>query len=87
MKKLILSGGVFLALISISSCERSNNSENNTADDDKRVVSRDSVATEYEVTETVVEYDTTKKTKTVKAEVENDHDDKEEGVKVKKDRD
>lgn len=74
-------------MLSTSSCERTNNSDHNTADGDKRVVSRDSVATEYEVTETVVEYDTTKRTKTVKAEVENDHTDKDEVVKVRKDRD
>lgn len=75
MKKIIAAGLVALSSIGMMACERSNNSETSLeAEDNKVVVDRDSVATEYEVTETVVEYDTTTRTKTVDAEVENDND-------------
>jgi hypothetical protein len=88
MKKLFLGGGILLAVLCTTACERTKNNENETADDDKRVVKRDSVATEYEVTETVVEYDTTKKTKTVKADADADERDDDKGtIKVKKERD
>lgn len=75
MKKIIAAGIVVLSSVGIMACERTNNSETSLeAEDNKVVVDRDSVATEYEVTETVVEYDTTTRTKTVDAEVENDTD-------------
>ncbi len=69
MKKLLM-GGVLLTLMSTAACESNKTTENNTAEDNTRVVDRDSVATQYKVTETVVEYDTTTRTKTVDAEAE-----------------
>ncbi|WP_245590638.1 hypothetical protein [Adhaeribacter aquaticus] len=84
MKKIFFGSGLVLALLGTAACERTNKAESADAEDSKtRVVQRDSVATEYEVTETVVEYDTTQRTKTVKADVQNDKD----VIKVKKDRD
>ena len=68
MKKLIWASSMVLILFSTVACEKTKNTENaDTEDSTKRVVDRDSVATEYEVTETVVEYDTTQRTKTVEA--------------------
>lgn len=60
-------------LLGTVACENSKTTENESAADNTRVVDRDSVATQYEVTETVVEYDTTKRTKTVDREVEKDN--------------
>lgn len=72
MKKLFLNGGLVMALLASLACERTKNSEGNSDQegDNKRVVRRDSVATEYEVTETVVEYDTTQRTRKVKSDVD-----------------
>jgi uncharacterized lipoprotein NlpE involved in copper resistance len=68
MKKLIYAGAVVLGSLSLLACERTNDTTSLEAEEDNKVVvDRDSVATEYEVTETVVEYDTTTRTKTVDA--------------------
>lgn len=76
MKKIIFAGIVAIASFSMTACDRSDNTTENEADEDNKVVvDRDSVATEYEVTETVVEYDTTTRSKTVDAEIENDDKD------------
>ena len=82
MKKLLMGSGVLLALLGTAACERTKTAENESDGNDKRVVKRDSVATEYEVTETVVEYDTTKRVKKVEADVDRDAD-----AEVRKDRD
>lgn len=73
MKKIFVAGMVTLASMSMFACDRQDNDR--TTEDEGVVVDRDSVATEYEVTETVVEYDTTTKTKTVDADVDKDNDD------------
>ena len=52
-----------------------------TTEKEGEVVDRDSVATEYEVTETVVDSDTTKNTKTVKPEQDNDKRDNDKNEK------
>ena len=71
MKNIFFAGVVILGSLSLAACERTDKTTSLEADeeDNKVVVDRDSVATEYEVTETVVEYDTTTRTKTVDAEV------------------
>lgn len=69
MKKILVAGAVVLGTMGMFACD--NNNETVT-EDEGVVVDRDSVATEYEVTETVVEYDTTTRTKTVDADVELD---------------
>ncbi len=59
-----------MASLSLTACERTDRTTSLEAEEDNKVVvDRDSVATEYEVTETVVEYDTTTRTKTVDADV------------------
>ena len=64
-----------LGSVGFSACERSD--KHTTSTEDKSVVvDRDSVPTEYEVTETVVEYDTTTRTK--KVDVDKDHKDKDD---------
>ncbi|GAB3537037.1 hypothetical protein GCM10027443_28940 [Pontibacter brevis] len=71
MKKILYSGALVLATMSMMACERT---ESTTASEQKGVVvDRDSVATEYEVTETVVEYDTTKQTRTVTVDEEKEN--------------
>ena len=72
MKKLIIPCVVLAGMIGFTSCERTNNEENteDTLEDNKAVVDRDTIVTEYEVEETIVEYDTTTRTKTVEAELE-----------------
>ncbi|MCX2741519.1 hypothetical protein [Pontibacter anaerobius] len=76
MKKIILASAALVGSLSLAACE---NTEKTTSleneEDNTVVVDRDSVATEYEVTETVVEYDTTQRTKTVEAEVEDEDND------------
>lgn len=75
MKKIMLAGIVAMASMSLVACDRTDRTTNMEAkDDNKVVVDRDSVATEYEVTETVVEYDTTTRKKTVDADAERDID-------------
>ncbi|MCJ8165087.1 hypothetical protein MKJ04_09545 [Pontibacter sp. E15-1] len=69
MKKIVLGCALLLGFAGLAACESTERSDA-TVQDNKVVVDRDSVATEYEVTETVVEYDTTTRTKTVDA----DHD-------------
>lgn len=88
MKKHFLGGILILVLCCTAACDNTKKTEDDTAENDTRVVDRDSVATEYEVTETVVEYDTTKKKKTVSAEADkNERADEKADAKVKKDRD
>ncbi|OKL39599.1 hypothetical protein A3841_01240 [Pontibacter flavimaris] len=71
MKRIFLAGVVVVASLSLTACERSERTTSLEADEDNKVVvDRDSVATEYEVTETVVEYDTTTRTKTIDAEAD-----------------
>ncbi|WP_266205253.1 hypothetical protein [Pontibacter kalidii] len=70
MKRIFLAGVVAVASLSLTACERTDRTTSLEAEEDNKVVvDRDSVATEYEVTETVVEYDTTTRTKTVDADV------------------
>lgn len=71
MKRIFLAGAVGVFSLSLVACESSDKTTTLEAEEDNKVVvDRDSVATEYEVTETVVEYDTTTRTKTVDAEIE-----------------
>ena len=75
MKKIVYAGfGVLFATMGLVACE--NNRTGTTANDSdtERVVDRDSVATEYEVTETVVDYDTTTNTKKVDVDRDKDRD-------------
>ena len=72
MKKIILSGMLIVGAAGLFACERQNENTTASEEDNSVVVDRDSVATEYEVTETVVDYDTTTRTKKVDAETEND---------------
>jgi len=75
MKKIIAAGAVILGSLGMMACERTNNTDTSLeAEDNSVVVDRDSVPTEYEVTETVVEYDTTTRTKKVDADVDKDND-------------
>ena len=78
MKKILFAGVVLFGSLSLAACERTDKTTSLEAqeDDNKVVVDRDSVATEYEVTETVVEYDTTTRTKTVEADAAEDKDKK-----------
>ena len=70
MKKILFAGVVVFGSMSMVACDRTG--DGGTTEQEGVVVDRDSVATEYEVTETVVEYDTTKRTRTVEADPEND---------------
>ncbi|MEJ8802799.1 hypothetical protein [Pontibacter sp. H249] len=72
MKKILFAGIIIVGSTSLFACERTNTE--GTTEDEGVVVDRDSVATEYEVTETVVEYDTTTRTKTVDATEDNELD-------------
>jgi hypothetical protein len=65
MKKIFLAATVALGALTLTACDNNDTTTEHDADDNRVVVDRDSVATEYEVTETVVEYDTTQRTKTV----------------------
>lgn len=69
-----MAGVVVLGSLGMMACERTNNTTHSEGKDDNSVVvDRDSVATEYEVTETVVDYDTTTRTKKVDADVDKDN--------------
>ncbi len=74
MKKIIM-GIALVGTFGMASCERTNSTEDNetTLDDNKEVVDRDTIVTEYEVEETIVEYDTTTRTRTVDPDVEVDN--------------
>ncbi len=61
-----------LGSLSMMACERTD--KGSTAEEGV-VVDRDSVATEYEVTETVVQYDTTEQTRTVTVDEEEENKD------------
>jgi hypothetical protein len=74
MKKIIAAGALVLGTLSMFACERQNENTTDKEGEESVVVDRDSVATEYEVTETVVDYDTTTRTKTVDSEVDRDND-------------
>jgi len=79
MKKLVYAGAVVLGTLSLMACEQTNRT--GTTEKEGVVVDRDSVPTEYEVTETVVEYDTTKHTKTVKPDRDDDKKDNDKNEK------
>ncbi|MBC5992267.1 hypothetical protein H8S84_05395 [Pontibacter sp. SD6] len=68
MKKIFFAGAIVLGTMGMFACDNNNNEA--VTEDEGVVVDRDSVATEYEVTETVVEYDTTTRTKTVDVDEE-----------------
>lgn len=74
MKKILVAGVFVLGSVGMFACERQNDKTTESEGDNSVVVDRDSVATEYEVTETVVDYDTTTRTKTVDTDKENDRD-------------
>ena len=74
MKKILVAGIFVLGSLSMMACESRNDNSTSLEDDNSVVVDRDSVATEYEVTETVVDYDTTTRTKTVDTDAEKDRD-------------
>ncbi|TXK50520.1 hypothetical protein FVR03_04880 [Pontibacter qinzhouensis] len=78
MKNILLPGVFTLTAVFLFSCERQGSGDSATVmddDDSRRVVARDTIVTEYEVEETVVEYDTTTRTRTVNSEKERDRDD------------
>lgn len=77
MKKILLTGMVVLGTVGLFSCERTNKESDadTELEDNKSVVARDTIVTEYEVEETIVEYDTTTRKKTVDAEKDKDRDD------------
>ena len=71
MKKILLTGIAVLGTLSLFSCERTNNNtEGDNLGDNKSVVDRDTIVTEYDVKETIVEYDTTTRTRSVNADKE-----------------
>lgn len=72
MKKLLYTGALVLGTVGMMACEQTD--KGSTAEEGV-VVDRDSVATEYEVTETVVEYDTTQQTRTVTVDEEEENKD------------
>ncbi|WP_439882530.1 hypothetical protein ACSX1A_05045 [Pontibacter sp. MBLB2868] len=74
MKKIIFASAILLGTFSLGACDNNSEVTEEEVNDDKVVVDRDSVPTEYEVTETVVEYDTTTRTKTVDADIDEDID-------------
>jgi hypothetical protein len=65
MKKLFFASAAVLGMLSFSACDTK---KTGNKKGDETVVERDSVATEYKVTEKVVETDTTTRTKTVDAD-------------------
>lgn len=75
MKKIFLTGIAVLGTLSLFSCERTNKeAEGDNLGDNKSVVDRDTIVTEYDVKETIVEYDTTTRTRSVNAERERKQD-------------
>jgi hypothetical protein len=73
MKKILLAGAAVLGLLSFSACETK---KADTKENDETVVERDSVPSEYKVTEKTVEHDTSTTTKTVDADKDKDDDKK-----------
>ena len=74
MKKIMYAGfGMLFGTMALVACDNTNRT-GTTANETERVVDRDSVATEYEVTETVVDYDTTTNTKKVDVDRDKDRD-------------
>ncbi|WP_299986513.1 hypothetical protein [uncultured Pontibacter sp.] len=72
MKKILYAGfGLMFGMMGLVACD---NSGTGATESDGTVVHKDSVATEYEVTETVVERDTTTNTRTVDIDRENNPD-------------
>jgi hypothetical protein len=65
MKKMLFASAAVLGLLSFSAC---NKTDTQNKESNETVVERDSVPSEYKVTEKVVEHDTTTKTKTVEAD-------------------
>lgn len=77
MKKILVASIAIIGTLGMVSCERTNSSGDNetTLEDNKAVVDRDTIVTEYEVEETVVQYDTTTRTRTVDPDEENNNND------------
>ncbi|GGG14920.1 hypothetical protein [Pontibacter amylolyticus] len=74
MKKILYTGfGILFGTMALVACDNTDRT-GTTESDTERVVDRDSVATEYEVTETVVDYDTTKNTKKVDVDRDKERD-------------
>lgn len=74
MKKILYTGfGILFGTMALVACDNMDRT-GTTESDTERVVDRDSVATEYEVTETVVDYDTTKNTKKVDVDRDKERD-------------
>lgn len=71
MKKILLASAALLWVLSFSACE----TKKGGTQEEGTVVERDSVPSEYEVTEKTVETDTTVETKTV--DVEDEKEDRE----------
>jgi hypothetical protein len=69
MKKIVTVCIATLGTIGMYACGGGEHTENDL-DDNKAVVERDTIVTEYEVEETIVEYDTTTRTKTVDRDIE-----------------
>ncbi|WP_242919968.1 hypothetical protein [Pontibacter liquoris] len=73
MKKIILASAVLFSSLSLVACD-TNKTTDSDAGDNKKVIAKDSVPSEYEVTETKVETDTTKDTKTVDVDKDKNDD-------------
>jgi hypothetical protein len=73
MKKILLASATLLWVLSFSACETK---KADTKEDEETVVERDSVPSEYEVTEKTVETDTTTTTKKVDVDTDEDKKDK-----------
>ena len=65
MKKVMYAALFVLGTLSFSACDSSTSS---TTESDERVIDRDTVGTEVEVEETVVETDTTTRTQTMETD-------------------
>lgn len=73
MRKVLLVGAAVLWSLSFSACETK---KADTHEEEGTVVERDSVPSEYEVTEKTVETDTTVETKKVDVDTDEDKKDK-----------
>jgi hypothetical protein len=72
MKKLFFVGAVVFGTLSLSSCD---NQGRTGTDSDETVVRSDTVVSEYEVQETIIETDTSTRTETIDRDTRDNPDD------------
>jgi uncharacterized protein YcfL len=65
MKKLIYAAMFVLGTLSFSACDSSTNT---TTEADEKVIDRDTISTEVEVQETIIETDTSTRTRSVETD-------------------